>query len=383
VDFTKEAGEDEKAALRKRYSSLKFAGRYWNPYVEWREQGAWEWAFWKIVVSTITLKLFYNGGVPTERPIPDLPMERPDFQLLFGSSSSTSTPQSKAEDGQNVSSVDPEDIDVTDRLTMTWLGQSTSYVTLDNLAILTDPALSDRTIPSRAAPVRLRPSPCTLEELKRVDVVMVSHNHYDHLDPEAVKQLGDSCEWIVPSGVGGFLRELGVKRVTELDWWQETQHTLRRPGQKDKTFTITAVPLMHWSARSPLDTNATLWAGFHVKSHTSKPRSFLHLGDTGYSPTLFQAMGRVLGPVDLAAIPIGSYEPRWHLHLQHTDPEGAVRMAMQINIKKSVGVHWGTWLMSDEAYNKPPIDLALARKKLEMDESRFCVLPVGKTIVVE
>lgn len=105
---------------------------------------------------------------------------------------------------------------------------------------------------------------------------------------------------------------------------------------------------MHWSARSPADTNATLWAGFHVKSDDNK-RSFIHMGDTGYSETLFAAVGRVLGPIDLAAIPIGSYEPRWHMHLQHTDPEGAVRMALNMGCKKSVGVHWGTWIMSDEA----------------------------------
>lgn len=145
-----------------------------------------------------------------------------------------------------------------------------------------------------------------------------------------------------------------------------------------------------------------------------------------YSPTLFHAAGRVLGPIDIAAIPIGAYEPKWHLHLQHTDPEGAVRMAMQMGVKKSIGVHWGTWLMSDEACkwilaciqapsprvvcalsqcargrmslsglsssllniciladNAPPMDLAIARKKLEVDEEAFCVLPAGKTIVVE
>lgn len=139
---------------------------------------------------------------------------------------------------------------------------------------------------------------------------------------------------------------------------------------------------MHWSARSPADTNATLWAGFHVKSDDNK-RSFIHMGDTGYSETLFAAVGRVLGPIDLAAIPIGSYEPRWHMHLQHTDPEGAVRMALNMGVKKSVGVHWGTWIMSDEAYNMPPIDLAIARKKLGVSEDAFCTLPVGKTIVVE
>lgn len=131
-------------------------------------------------------------------------------------------------------------------------------------------------------------------------------------------------------------------------WWQEKKHVLKRPGQKDKTYTVTAVPVMHWSARSPADTNATLWAAFHVKSDDNK-RSFIHMGDTGYSETLFAAVGRVLGPIDLAAIPIGSYEPRWHMHLQHTDPEGAVRMALNMGVKKSVGVHWGTWIMSDEA----------------------------------
>jgi hypothetical protein len=172
-------------------------------------------------------------------------------------------------------------------------------------------------------------------------------SHYDHLDPEAVKELGDSCEWVVPKGAGNFLRELGVTRVTELDWWEETTHKLSRAGT-EQDYTITAVPVRNWSARSPKDTNATLWAAFHVKSHGPNSKSFIHLGDTGYSPTLYEAVGRVLGPVDLAAIPIGSYEPRWHMHLQHTDPEGAVRMALNLGAKRSVGVHWGTWIMSDE-----------------------------------
>ncbi|OWZ79666.1 hypothetical protein C366_01722 [Cryptococcus neoformans Tu401-1] len=375
-DYAQPATEIERNALKERYSSLKFAGRYWNPYVEWREQGAWEWALWKGVISTLTLKLFYNGGVPPDRPIPDLPVERPDFDLLYPCSSSE-TPTTR-ESGSGGS-----DIEITDKYTCTWLGQSTSYVTLDKLAILTDPALQHRTIPSRLAPERLRPPPCTLSELKRVDVVLVSHNHFDHLDPDAISELGDSCEWIVPVGCGPFLRKHGAARVTELDWWQETKHTLSRPGQKDKTYTITAVPSMHWSARSPLDTNATLWAAFHVKSDTDKPKSFIHLGDTGYSPTLYHAVGRIMGPVDLAAIPIGSYEPRWHMHLQHTDPEGAVRMALQMHVRKSIGVHWGTWLMSDEAYNKPPLDLELARQLLDVSENQFSVVPVGKTIVLE
>ena len=102
-----------------------------------------------------------------------------------------------------------------------------------------------------------------------------------------------------------------------------------------------------------------------------------------YSPTLFAAMSRILPPIDLAAIPIGSYEPRWHLHLQHTDPEGAVRIAQQLGVKRAVGVHWGTWLMSDERYDKPPVDLEIAKEKLDMPPGQFTVEPVGRTIVVD
>ncbi|KAL1407486.1 hypothetical protein Q8F55_006919 [Vanrija albida] len=382
------ASDEEKRALMGRFSSLKFAGRYWNPYVEWREQGAWEWAWWKLILSTINGKIFwFDGDLPAERPIKDLPVEKPDFKLLYGDNAGVSTPVRLDDDDKTTSRrrIFPggADIDVTDKLTLTWMGQSTSYVTLDKLAILCDPALQHRTIPSALAPERIRPPPCEIDDLKRVDVVLVSHNHYDHLDPEAVKELGDSVQWVVPAGAGQFLRELGVSRVTELDWWQETKHVLQRPGEDDRSYTITAVPVMHWSARSPKDTNATLWAAFHVKSDTDKPKSFIHLGDTGYSPTLFKAVGRVLGPVDLAAIPIGSYSPRWHMHLQHTDPEGAVNMALDLGAKKSVGVHWGTWIMSDEKYNLPPVDLEIAREKLNVSEDQFCVLPVGKTMVVE
>lgn len=374
---------------------------------------------------------FFDGDLPETRPIPDLPIERPNFALLFKDPGARVPmgPTSRQHTRDNVSALNTTatgtlktarenhtlphaddgfdsgeavksayatghegtstglqrtlrggaDVDVTDKLTMTWLGQSTAYVTLDKLAILTDPALQDRTMPSVLAPQRIRPPPCTLEELKRVDLVLVSHNHFDHLDPEAVKELGDSCEWVVPSGVGDFLRGLGVTRVTELDWWQETKHTNDRNGTSTE-YTITAVPVMHWSARSPTDTNATLWSAFHVRGPS---KSFIHLGDTGYSPTLYSAVGRVLGPVDLASIPIGSYEPRWHLHLHHTDPEGAVRMARDLGARRSVGVHWGTWIMSDESYNKPPVDLAKAREKLGVGEEAFCTLPVGRTMVVD
>nr|ODN98740.1 hypothetical protein L204_02704 [Cryptococcus depauperatus CBS 7855] len=331
-------------------------------------------------VEKEALKKRHALGIPADRPIPDLPIERPDFNLLYPTSEESQAGSTNREDDSGGSNVD-----ITDKFTFTWLGQSTSYVTLDKLAILTDPALQHRTIPSILAPERLRPPPCSLNDLKRVDVVLLicGTSHYDHLDPEAIKELGDSCEWIAPVGVGAFLRQHGATRVTELDWWQETKHMLSLPNQPPKTFTITAIPNMHWSARSPLDTNATLWSAFHVKSDSETPRSFIHLGDTGYSPTLYHAVGRVLGSIDLAAIPIGSYEPRWHMHLQHTDPEGAVRMALQMHVKKSIGVHWGTWLMSDEAYNKPPLDLDLARKKLDVKEEQFSVVPVGKTIVLD
>jgi len=282
--------------------------------------------------------------------------------------------------------------------TFTWIGQSTCLVQGDGVTILTDPVFSDKPLETFLAPSRLRPPACPLQELLSmniVDLCFVSHNHFDHLDVEVVRALKNTVRWVVPLGLKGFFLDQGVLegQIDELDWWEERDIVVdRRTASGDKTSSeragsstgktaIRAVctPAQHWSGRTPLDTNQSLWSGFIVKFEESD-KTFFHCGDTGYSDDLFDALGKVHGPIDLAAIPIGSYEPRWFMRVVHTDPEGAVKIHKHLQCAKTVGVHWGTWIISDERYDEPPQELEKQLGLLDVDASRFVTLPIGRTI---
>jgi len=174
------------------------------------------------------------------------------------------------------------------------------------------------------APPRLRPPPAPLSAFTTIDLVLLSHDHFDHVHPDDVLALGNSVRWFVPLGMAPFLTGLGVDpdRVTEMDWWQtqavEVEVNVRGKGRVTKTLTVACAPAQHWSARS-VASNQSLWASFVVKGEKN---SFYHCGDTGYSRELFQSIGRAFGPITLAAIPIGAYCPKWHLSNQHVCPEG-------------------------------------------------------------
>lgn len=168
-----------------------------------------------------------------------------------------------------------------------------------------------------------------------------------------------STQWIVPIGVAPLLIHRGVPErcVHELDWWQDAQLPLRvTVGTPDggmstaaRSFEVTAVPASHWSGRTGFDTNRSLWCSYAVRctgAEDRDPAKLFFCGDSGYSASLFSAIGRLYGPFDLATVPIGSYEPRWHLSLQHMDPQGSVNVARDVGARQSFAMHWGTWCMS-------------------------------------
>ncbi|ORX72607.1 Metallo-hydrolase/oxidoreductase [Linderina pennispora] len=207
------------------------------------------------------------------------------------------------------------------QITATWLGQSTCFVQMEGLNILTDPIFKRRTVFSWLGPERLRPVPCQLKDLPHPDIVLVSHNHFDHLDIDVVKSLGNSVTWYVPLGLRDWFARQGIYKVKELDWWHESDIT-------------------HWSGRNGFDSNCSLWSSFLVKA--------------------FKEVGKRYGPVTLAALPIGSYEPRWYMCHQHVNPDDAVKIHRDLGAKWSIGVHWGTFMMSDEHYLAPVRDLKTA-----------------------
>jgi len=254
-----------------------------------------------------------------------------------------------------------------------WLGHATLLVELGGLRILTDPHFSERAspVPWLAGPKRLHPVPEEARRLGRVDVVLISHNHYDHLDLPTVRALaaqpGGPPLFLVPLGVDAWMREQGIDRVRALDWWEN-----HRLGEADYQF----VPAHHWSGRGLRDRNRTLWGGW-VLHHPALRLYFA--GDTGWTDDIAE-IGRRLGPFDLAALPVGAYEPRWFMAAQHVNPHEAVRLHQALGGPLSIGIHWGTFQLTDEPYEAPIQDLRAALREAGIAEERFRMLVPGDAL---
>ncbi|KAJ2799111.1 hypothetical protein H4R20_004557 [Coemansia guatemalensis] len=356
-----------------RFASLNIGGRFVNPFETWRDKTLWDFVKWLVTRTS-------GNGLPKdpEEIEKALPLARPHFALLNALSRTTDSNIVTTVDDEQLSDnrdyVDYPNVDSLDRsrtITATWLGQSTCFVQIEGLNILTDPIFKRRTVFSWLGPERLRPAPCQLEDLPHPDIVLVSHNHFDHLDSDVVRKLGNTVTWYVPLGLRNWFARHGVYKVKELDWWQEVNHQL----DDDRKFRIISTPTQHWSGRNGLDSNSSLWSSFLVKGIHS---SVFHCGDTGYCPA-FEDVGKRYGPVSLAILPIGSYEPRWYMCHQHVNPDDAVRIHKDLRAANSIGVHWGTFMMSDEHYLAPPRDLAAACSKYNLDDGAFVAPQIGKT----
>ncbi len=229
---------------------------------------------------------------------------------------------------------------------ITWIGHSTFLLQVDGLNILTDPIFSNRASPvSFAGPKRTTPPAMSIEQLPAIDVVLISHNHYDHLDKRSIKDLrakqpDNPPQYFVPLNQKPFFDKLGVKQVTELDWWD---------SEKVEGTTIHAVPVQHWSSRSPFDRNKVLWAGFLIDSPSHRT---LFVGDSGYSND-FKTIAQRLGTVDLALVPIGAYDPRWFMKSSHMNPEEALQAVKDVGASRAIGMHWGTFSLTDEPMAEP------------------------------
>ncbi len=260
---------------------------------------------------------------------------------------------------------------------LTWIGHATALVQIGRINVLTDPHFSERASPVQwLGPQRWQPPALRIEELPRIDVVLISHNHYDHLDEQSVialnAQKGGPPLFIVPLGIERWLRDVGVTHTRALDWWDSVQV---------QELTVHLVPVQHWSRRTLTDTNTTLWGGFVIEGESrGKKRRVFFSGDTGYSKQHFSEIGRRFGGVDLALIPIGAYEPRWFMSAQHVNPEEAVQVHRDLRARLSVGIHWGTFQLTDEPIDQAVADLATARTKLGVNEREFITLQHGQTL---
>jgi N-acyl-phosphatidylethanolamine-hydrolysing phospholipase D len=267
-------------------------------------------------------------------------------------------------------------------LTVTWLGHSTALWQINGLNILTDPHLTARASPvSFAGPQRLTPPPLTLQQLPRIDVVLISHNHYDHLDEATVRglaqQAGGPPLFLVPLGVERWMAERGITRIQRMDWWE--RHELPSPRGP---VTVHFVPSHHWSSRTPWDRSATLWGGFVAQTTMgNQPVSLYFAGDTGYAPD-FAEIGRRFGGFDFSMIPVGCYLPRWFMRAQHVNEEEAVRIHQDVKSRLSIGIHWGTFRLCDDPIDSPIDGLPAARERLQVPADAFVLPVLGQTRVL-
>jgi L-ascorbate metabolism protein UlaG (beta-lactamase superfamily) len=251
---------------------------------------------------------------------------------------------------------------------VTFVNHATALIQIDGLNILTDPIWSERASPlSFAGPKRVRPPGLRFEDLPPIDAVLVSHNHYDHMDVPTLARLWREHHPRIFAGLGNaaFLAENGIE-ATDLEWWQSVPLAAG--------VELTSVPTQHFSSRGTRDRDATLWTGFVVKG----PAGAVYFGgDTGYGPH-FRAVRERLGPMRAALLPIGAYLPRWFMGPVHLAPEEAVQAARDLAAGTAVAIHFGTFRLADDGQDQAPVDLARALAVRGLSPEWFWVLGFGE-----
>ena len=323
---------------------ISFRGKRWHEILRWR------WEAWRARVPG-----------PVQTPIPVVP---PDLAFVHGNATAGLHMVPAA----------------------TWIGHITVLVQIGGINILTDPVFSERCFPVQwAGPQRHTPPGMTMTQLPHIDVVLLSHNHYDHLDEGSMRALarqpGGAPLVICPLAHRKWLNRWGLHRVVELDWWD---HHVIEASDRHHRIPVVLTPAQHWSARTATDALCSLWGGFAVLS----PDCHLFFaGDTGYSPDFVDIRRHFArehapqhgGGFDLALLPIGAYEPRWFMKDQHCNPEEAVQIFQDLGCKRALAVHWGTFQLTDEALDEPPRALARALRAANRSAAAFRTLAIGET----
>lgn len=256
---------------------------------------------------------------------------------------------------------------------ITWIGHASFLIQTPHANILADPVYSPRASPvSFLGPRRVRRPGVRFDDLPKIDLVLLSHCHYDHCDLPTLRALArrDQPLVVTPLGNGPLIRSAGIRRVEELDWWQ----TASLPP-----VAVTLTPAQHFSARSPFDRNRRLWGGFVVE--TGSARRIFFAADSGYAGHFREVPGRC-GPIDVALLPIGAYEPRWFMRDIHMDPAEAVQAHLEVGATVSVAMHFGTFQLTPEGIDAPGEALAAARAARGVAPEAFRVLDVGASLTV-
>ncbi|MGI3899007.1 MAG: MBL fold metallo-hydrolase [Janthinobacterium lividum] len=303
---------------------------------------------------------FFNPGVDTDRSLADLWRWRRTGRRVPWPDTVPVVPAPP-----------PLSVAGTGEVLLTPVGQSTVLIQVEGCNILTDPVWSERASPlSFAGPRRVRAPGILFDDLPRIDLVLLSHNHYDHLDVATLKRLQVHSAPRIVTGLGNgqLLARHGLRQVVELDWWQ-----CCTPGHG---VDVTYLPAQHWSSRTGWDRRRALWGGHAVQAGGA---CIYFAGDSGYGPH-FSEIGRVFHP-NVALLPIGAYEPRWFMKDQHMDPSDAVAAHRDLGAGLSLALHWGTFQLTDEAIDAPVEGLARARAEAGLDDWAFQAPEPGTTLV--
>ncbi len=254
-----------------------------------------------------------------------------------------------------------------DKSNISWIGHASFAMKFGGQTIATDPIFAERVGHHRR---RAKPG-IAISDLPNMDIVTVSHAHYDHMDVPSLRSLNGRTLFIVPKDCGEVVRRAGIDNVIELEWWQSHQHGDVR---------ITLVPAQHWSMRTLLDHNKRLWGGYVYESPDGVA---YHAGDTAYSESMFEAIAARFPRIDWAMIPIGAYEPEWFLSGQHMGPEEAGRAFLQLRARHFLAMHWGTFKLTDEPLGEPPDRLRAWFTSQGLAAERLWVFDVGESRLLE
>lgn len=259
----------------------------------------------------------------------------------------------------------------------TWVGHATALIQTPRVTLLADPVWSERIGPARPFLYPRAAAPGVfIESIQRLDAILLSHDHYDHCDLPTLRRLAQAwphARLFAPLGHGDLAARAGfaAERVVLHDWWQVSECA---PG-----CTLTATPARHWSNRLSGRRNGRLWCGWHLAT----PEGAVQIvGDTAYDETMFRAIARQCGPPELAIVPIGAYEPRWFMRSQHCDPGEAVRIHRDLGARRSLGVHWGTFRLTDEPREEPPVRFAAAARDAGLPAEACCTVAPGESVHV-
>ncbi len=257
--------------------------------------------------------------------------------------------------------------------TLTFIGHSTFLIRLPGLNVITDPVFAQRCSPvGFAGPKRVRAPGMMIAALPRIDVILLSHNHYDHMDLvslRAIRARWPEAAIVTMLGNAAYLAKRGLPGAVEIDWWERV---------KVKGAEVVGAPARHFAARSLTDRNRTLWGSFML---SLGGRRIYFGGDSGYM-RFYKEIGARLGPADLALLPIGAYEPRWFMGPVHMNPADAVQAFLDLGAKRAVGMHFGTFQLTAEAIDAPVRELAVARAEAGVADEAFMTLDVGETMGV-